>query len=204
MKRQSWAKRKAIKRTAISVMALCMALSLLSCRTSSGTDHDQIVKSAIDLAQTYNAMQEYDRALAVYDKALSQARDYRLYYNYALTLAHSGQCNEAMDFLESSYSEFPEKVEFLRAKAVLQKETGDLEGALDSLSRILEKCEDESEKKALSLEIIELLIKTDQSESAYEKALALWDQGIMEKDVIEVLFLIEPQKWQNTYNLIVK
>ena len=64
---------------------------LCACRTTAGTDHDQIVRSSIDLADSYISLSRYDDALAVYDKALSEADDYRLYFNKAITLSLLGQ-----------------------------------------------------------------------------------------------------------------
>ncbi|MBO4716544.1 MAG: tetratricopeptide repeat protein [Spirochaetales bacterium] len=61
------------RKTIIAVILVMAAISLLclsSCRTTSGSEHDQIVRTAIDLANTYLEAGQPEKALDVYDRAL--------------------------------------------------------------------------------------------------------------------------------------
>ncbi|MCF0237668.1 MAG: trigger factor family protein [Sphaerochaetaceae bacterium] len=60
--------------------------------------------------------------------------------------------------------------------------------------------QDDIEKKYQKL--ISLLIKAENKEKAYEKALYLWNEGFISKENIEILYSLNPQKWETTFNAI--
>lgn len=174
---------------------------ICSCRSTAGTDHDQIVKSAIDLAQTYVASQDYDKAIAVYTKALSQADDYRLYYNYALALSQNGQNTLAATICDNAFERYPYIIDLKKAQAIYYRLDGDFEKSNESYLRILEL---DPYDRDTRLVLIRQYEEANEIQKAYEMALVMWNQGYKDKTTIEILYRIEPQLWSNIYHQIVK
>lgn len=178
-----------------------MVVCLCSCKSTAGTDHDQIVKSAIDLAQTYVSSQDYDKAIAVYEKALDQAEDFRLSYNYALALSETGQYRQASEVCAIAFTRYPHIITFKKAQAIYLAMDGNL---ADSNQIHLEILALDPYDKEARLSLIAQYESMDEMDKAYEEALVLWNQGYKEKTTIEILYRIEPQLWSNIYHQIVK
>lgn len=173
-----------------------MVVCLCSCKSTTGSDHDQIVKSAIDLAQTYVSSQDYDKAIAVYEKALDQADDYRLSYNYALALSETGQYRQAAEVCANAFTHYPHIIAFKKAQAIFLEKDGNLS---DSNQIYLEILALDPYDKEARLTLIAQLKSLSETANAYEQALVLWNQGYQEKTTIEILYEIEPQLWSNIY-----
>lgn len=185
----------------VESLVLVVVMLICSCRSTAGTDHDQIVKSAIDLAQTYVASQDYDKAIAVYTKALSQADDYRLYYNYALALSQNGQNTLAATICDNAFERYPYIIDLKKAQAIYYRLDGDIEKSNESYLRILEL---DPYDRDTRLVLIRQYEEANEIQKAYEMALVMWNQGYKDKTTIEILYRIEPQLWSNVYHQIVK
>ncbi|MCF0237195.1 MAG: hypothetical protein HUK24_01240, partial [Sphaerochaetaceae bacterium] len=77
------------------LITVLFAFTLISCTSTTGQEADEIIKTAIDLGEKYNSLKLYDKSCEVYEKALEEVKDYRLYYNYSISLYCSGSYNEA-------------------------------------------------------------------------------------------------------------
>ena len=194
MKRQSSAA-KAI--TALLCILFC--LTLAGCRSTAGTDHDQIVRTAIDLAQSYSARGEHDKALDVYDRALEQADDYRLYYNKAIILSESGRNVEAAILCAESFGKYNHIMAFKKAQAINLSIAGDDQGAVSCYNEMLTLNPYDVETRC---RLIETLIATGDTENAYQHALTLWRQGYRDKTTASYLFALHPELWANVYRSV--
>lgn len=193
MKRRFWAE--------LLILILVLCLSLSGCKSSSGSDYDQIVKASIDLAQTYVELKEYDKACEVYESALSKVDNYMLSYNYALLQFENGNLKEAIDIAELGFEKFPEKVEFLKLEVEIFKSLNDFENAESTLLRILESDEQD---RTTRFDLIELYKNENELEKAYDMALVMWEQLYLDKETVEVLYSIHPELWVNVYNYLAK
>ena len=185
MKRQSWVK------TLFLVMALL--LCLCACRSTSGTDHDQIVRTAIDLAETYRSQGLPERAVDVYDRALTQADDYRLYYNKALALADQGLYADAAKLCSDSFERYPYVMSFKKAQAEYLELAGDRPGYYAVCLEILELNPYDFDTRT---ELLEAYSEADMEQEAYNQALILWNQGYMYDTIHQYLVKYNPEYWE--------
>ena len=172
---------------------------LSSCRTTAGTDHDQIVRTSIDLAQAYSASGQYASALEVYDRALLEADDYRLYYNKAIILSDLGRNGDAAELCNTSYERYPEIIAFKEAEAIYLNRSGDEDAAQTVYMQILDL---NPYDRASRTELIKSLISRKKTDEAYSQALILWNQGYRDKETVTFLYELRPETWENTYKLI--
>ena len=77
-----------------------------------------MVRTSIDLAQAYASTGQYAKALEVYDRALLEADDYRLYYNKAIVLSDLGRNDDAARLCGSSFERYPDIMALKEAEAV--------------------------------------------------------------------------------------
>ncbi|MBR2282017.1 MAG: tetratricopeptide repeat protein [Spirochaetales bacterium] len=175
---------------------MVMALTLSSCRTTEGTDHDQIVRTSIDLAQAYVDKGEYRSALEVYDKALLQADDYRLYYNKSIVLSYMGDYSGAAELCGNAFLSYPYILSFKTAQAEYLKAIDDGQSAI---AVYLEMLELNPYDRAIRNDYIDLLMAYGDDEEAYRQAQILWNQGYKDKETVSYLYKLNPQAWENTY-----
>ena len=185
MKRLYWAE----------ILLLVMAvLCLCSCRSTSGNDHDQIVRTAIDLANAYLDQGKPEMAIDAYDRALTQADDYRLYYNKALILAEMGNYADAAELSRSSFERYPYIIAFKEAQALFLKLDGNLEAYYDVCLEILELNPYDTDTRK---ELIEAYSEAGLDEEAYNQAYILWNQGYMTDTILQYLIKFRPDIWGN-------
>ena len=184
MKRLFWAN------TLFLVMALL--LCLCACRSTSGTDHDQIVRTAIDLAETYRSQGLPEKAVDVYDRALTQADDYRLYYNKAIALADMGLYADAAALCSESFDRFPYVMSFKKAQAKYLELAGNRSGYFAVCLEILELNPYDYGTRE---ELMEAYSESDMAEESYNQALILWNQGYMFESVHQYLVKYNPEYW---------
>ena len=185
MKRLCWVE------TLILVMAM---LCLCACRSTSGNDHDQIVRTSIDLAETYRSQGRPEMAVQVYDRALTQVDDYRLYYNKALALADQGLYTDAAKLCASSFERYPTIIAFKKAQALFLNTAGDRLGYYGVCLEILELNPYDFDTR---MKLIEDYSDDGMERQAYEQALILWNQGYMLDSVLKVLEKYNPEYWGN-------
>ena len=172
---------------------------LCACRTTAGTDHDQIVRSSIDLADSYISLSRYDDALAVYDKALSEADDYRLYFNKAITLSLLDQNIEAANLCSECFERYPHIIAFKIAQAKYLRLAGEKALSRNAYAVVLElNPYDRDTRKQLTDDLIE----DGENALAYEHALIMWNQGYRDEKTIGYLYKLEPEKWETVFNQI--
>ena len=169
-------------------------LCLCACRSTSGTDHDQIVRTSIDLAETYRSQGLPELAVEVYDRALTQADDYRLYYNKALALADQGLYPDAAELSSSSFERYPHIIAFKKAQALYLNLAGDRTGFFDVCLEILELNPYDFDTR---MELIEAYSDDDMDKEAYDQALILWNQGYMLDSVHQYLVKYNPEYWES-------
>ena len=185
MKRLYWVE------TLILVMVM---LCLCACRSTSGNDHDQIVRTAIDLAETYRSQGLPQKAVEVYDRALTQADDYRLYYNKALALADQGLYLNAATLCDESFVRFPFIIAFKDAQITYLILAGEKERTFDVYLEILELNPYDYETR---MELIKAYSEADMKKEAYDQALILWNQGYIRESVLYYLVDYNPEYWGN-------
>ena len=169
-------------------------LCLCACRSTSGTDHDQIVRTSIDLAETYRSQGRPELAVEVYDRALTQADDYRLYYNKALALADQGLYPDAAELSSSSFERYPHIIAFKKAQALYLNLAGDRTGYFDVCLEILELNPYDFDTR---MELIEAYSDDDMDKEAYDQALILWNQGYILDSVHQYLVKYNPEYWES-------
>ena len=173
---------------------MALLLCLCSCRSTSGTEHDQIVRTAIDLAETYRSQGLPSKAVEVYDRALTQADDYRLYYNKALALAEMGLYADASQLCSESFVRYPYVMSFKKAQAKCLEAAGDRSGYYAVCLEILELNHYDFDTRS---ELMEAYSENDMAEEAYEQAMILWNQGYMYDGIHQYLVKYNPEYWGN-------
>lgn len=186
MKRLSWANSL--------FLVIALLLCLCACRSTSGTDHDQIVRTAIDLAETYRSQGRFEKAVEVYDRALTQADDYRLYYNKALALADLGLYADAAQLCAESFERYPYVMAFKKAQAKILDVAGNKEGYFAVCLEMLELNPYDFDTRS---ELMEAYSEADMGQEAYDQALILWTQGYMLDGVHQYLVKYNPEYWGN-------
>ena len=179
-----------------AVIATAAFSLLISCRTTSGSDHDQIVRTAIDLADTYRNADRLDDALDVYDRALAQADDYRLYYNKALILSGLDRKLEAAELCANGFEKYPYIIRFKTAQAEFLYAAGNTGTAFEVYNEVLDYNPYDTVTRKL---LIERLMESGQSNTAYEQALILWNQGCKDKETVSYLYSVRPDVWRSVY-----
>ena len=164
-----------------------------------GSDHDQIVRSAIDLANSYSSLAQYENALDVYDRALAQAEDYRLYYNKALTLSLLEQNTQAAQLCAWGFDNYPSIISFKIAQAEYLRLSGENTQSRNAYAEALEL--NPYDRKTRS-KLIENLIEDGETSLAYENALVLWNQGYRDEQTVEYLYRLDEERWKGVYSQI--
>ena len=176
------------------ILLVMAAICLCSCRSTSGTDHDQIVRTSIDLAEAYRSQGRLEMAVDVYDRALTQADDYRLYYNKALILSELGRYDDAANLCSSSFESYPYIMAFKRAQALNLRFAGNNPGFYDVSLQILQLSPYDRETR---MRLIEAYAEDGLDDKAYEQALILWSQGYMTDIIHQYLKAYKPDLWEN-------
>ena len=158
-----------------------------------------MVRTSIDLAQAYASSGQYAKALEVYDRALLEADDYRLYYNKAIVLSDLGRNEDAARLCDTSFERYPDIIAFKEAQAIYLNRSGDEDAAVKVYMQILDL---NPYDRASRTELIRTLISRGNTDEAYNQAMILWNQGYRDKDTVKILYEIKPAIWQNTYDYI--
>lgn len=193
MKRLFWA--KFVANPLLITLTLCVCLC--GCRTTTGSDHDQIVRASIDLANSYVELSMYDKAVDVYNRAIEQADDYRLYFNKAIVLSEMGFNTEAALLCQQSFEKYPEIIAFKTAEALYYQLAGELDSSNEAYLQVLELNPYDRDSR---IKLIDNLIASKSLDSAYQQTLIMWNQGFRDSKSIEYLYLLEPDTYQVLYN----
>ncbi len=183
-------------RIILIAILVVVVLLLCSCRSTSGTDHDQIVTTSIDLAEKYVDKGDYKTALEVYDRALLEADDYRLYYNKSIVLSYMGDYSQAADICQTAFLSYPYILSFKTAQAEYLKALDDGERANAVYIELLDL---NPYDRAIRNDYIEFLIDQGRTDEAYKEALYLWNQGYRDKYTVEYLYQLNPTAWKSVY-----
>ncbi len=178
------------------ILAVALALCLCGCRTTAGTDHDQIVKAAIDLANSYTRLERYEDALSVYDRALLEADDYRLNFNKAVTLSLLGQNSQAAALCADSFDRYPYVIAFKTAQARYLRLAGENTLSRDAYEKVLELNPYDRQTRS---QLIEDLISDGENKLAYENALVMWNQGYRDAKTVGYLYSLDESRWETVY-----
>ena len=176
--------------------AIVVAVCLIACRTTSGSEHDQIVRTAIDLSDAYLAQGRADEALEVYDRALEEADDYRLYFNKALILTEVSRNDEAVELCATAFEKYPYILQFKKMQAYNSLISGNIDAAETAILELLMLNPYDSVTR---IQFIEELLRVGRTEKAYEQALLLWNQGFRDKQTVGYLYSLKPEVWGNVY-----
>ena len=187
------------RKLAAILSAVLLVCTFISCRSTAGSDHDQVVRTSIDLAQAYSESGQYARALEVYDRALLEADDYRLYYNKAIVLSNLGQNEDAAQLCDESFMRYPNIIAFKEAQAVYLDRGGDTDAAQAVYMQILDLNPYDRASRTALIDSLMLQGKTDE---AYNQALIMWNQGYRDIKTAAYLYEIRPQTWENVYNTL--
>ena len=195
------AKRMVAKRILVCMTAILVAVCMCACRTTSGSEHDQIVRTAIDLSGTYVSQGRPEDALEVYDRALEEADDYRLYFNKALILTSMSRNEEAAELCIDAFGKYPYILQFKKLQAYNSFIAGNVDAAEAAIQELLSLNPYDSETRT---QYIEELMKGGLTEKAYEQALILWNQGFKDKQTVGYLYELKPDVWGNVYRQLNK
>ena len=176
--------------------AIVVAVCLCACKTTSGSEHDQVVRTAIDLSDAYVAQGRTDEALDVYERALAEADDYRLYFNKALILTSVSRNEEAAEFCSTAFEKYPYILQFKKMQAYNCLIAGNIDAAEAAILELLMLNPYDNETRS---QFIEELIRVGRNDKAYEQALILWNQGFKDKQTVGYLYSLKPEVWGNVY-----
>lgn len=209
-------------------LIIILLITLVSCGSVSKDAAAEIEATAIPLASYYVSQKDYDKAVSVYDRALEQSfDDYRLIYNKIHVLTAAGRFEEAVDLCIDAIGNYPHVIAFRTALAgiLIQAEMSDREYELKKIP-VNEKFYTGEvvylygKKYALAASVLETVLELNPYDSstrlyllkmyqnmennseAYSHAQTLWDQGLRTREVIEVLYNGNPEKWEAVYNTI--
>ena len=189
------------KRSLVTILVVVSLICLCSCRTTSGTEHDQIVATSIDLAEAYVDREDYKTALEVYDRALLEADDYRLYYNKALVLSYMGDYSQAAETCGTAFLSYPYIISFKTAQAEYLKALEDNQSAQAVYLELLDL---NPYDRAVRHDYIELLLTYGNEAEAYRQAQILWNQGYKDINTVEYLYKMNPEAWESIYKQLSK
>ena len=166
MKKQYW----------VEILILLLSLCLISaCSTVTETNlSEQAVKTAIDSANEYVALGQYDLALEVYNSALEEVLDYRLIYNKALVLAYMGQYKEAAFVCEEGFKMYDYILAFKTAQAYYYNLAGATEKACSAYLEILQLNPYDTTTRS---KLVDLYKDLNLYEQALEQVNIMWEQG---------------------------
>ncbi len=217
-----------MKRLFWAELLIISLIGLVSCGSVSKDAAAEIEATAIPLASYYVANQDYDKALEVYDRALEQSfDDYKLIYNRIYVLTAAGRFDEAVELCKKAVFDYPHVISFRKALAgiFIQAEMQDRDFELKAIpvgekfykgevtyyygnnyataASILETVlELDPYDNATRLYLVQMYTNLGNTESSYRHALVLWNQEQRTKEVIQVLYSVDPEKWGAVYNSI--
>ena len=183
------------KQSSVKFIIILLAISLLlSCKsTEANAKNNEIVNTAIKLAEAKCSLGQFEEAQKIYEDALNHTVDYRLIYNWAITYAKLKDFNSAISLMQQGFDLYPDHTEFLTAQIAYQEIIEDTKGLLNSYEKYLElKPEDNN----LKVKYMELCLKDNDYTKAYRIALDLWLNHYYTKNVVETLYKMDPQQWE--------
>lgn len=209
-------------------LLIVILVSLVSCGSVSKDAAAEIEATAIPLASYYVASHDYNKALEVYDRALEQSSDdYKLIYNRIYVLTAAGRFDEAVSLCEKAVFDYPHVISFRKALAgiLIQAEMSDRAFELTAIPAGEKFFTGEvtylyGERYAKAAEVLETVLELNpydnvtrqylmemytnlgNSEASYSHAQVLWNQEIRTRDVILVLYSVNPEKWGAVYNSV--
>lgn len=209
-------------------LLLILLITLVSCGSVSKDAAAEIEATAIPLASYYVSIKDYDKAVEVYDRALEQSSDdYKLLYNKIYVLTAANRYEQALDLCIKAVTDYPHVISFRTALAGIlnQAEMNDRDFELTAIpvsekfftgeatylygeryakaAEVLETVlELNPYDTSIRLHLIEMYSNLGNKEAAYNHALVLWNQEIRTRDVIQVLYSVNPEKWAAVYNSV--
>lgn len=181
------------------VNLLIILLLFVSCSTVSVSDSEQIVSTAITLADALEKRGEYESAIQTYEKAYSSAKDYRLIYNLAILQGKTGDLQKAAETSLKAFADFPSRISFLENATKFYELDKDYENAQQVYLKILEL---NPYSSGNALKLISLYEQMNNSDKAYELALEMWNKGLMNSSFLDILVRYDAETWEK-YRTIV-
>ena len=209
-------------------LLLILLITLVSCGSVSKDAAAEIEATAIPLASYYVSIKEYDKAVEVYDRALEQSfDDYKLLYNKIYVLTAAKRYEQALDLCIRAVTDYPHVISFRTALAGIlnQAEMNDRDFELTK-KQVSEKFYTGEvtylygERYAKAAEVLETVLELNpydtsirlhltemytnlgNTEDACKHAQILWNQEIRTREVIQVLYNGNPEKWAAVYNSV--
>ena len=210
-------------------LLLILLITLVSCGSVSKDAAAEIEATAIPLASYYVSIKEYDKAVEVYDRALEQSfDDYKLLYNKIYVLTAAKRYEQALDLCIRAVTDYPHVISFRTALAGIlnQAEMNDRDFELTK-KQVSEKFYTGEvtylygERYAKAAEVLETVLELNpydtsirlhltemytnlgKTEDACKHAQILWNQEIRTREVIQVLYNGNPEKWAAVYNSVI-
>lgn len=183
------------------ILLVLIAVSLLvSCSTTDKQARDnEIVNSAIQLAEAKCSLGKFEEAQKIYEDALTHSIDYRLIYNWAISYAKVKDFNNAISIMKQGYELYPDHEEFFNAIVAYQQIINDTKGLIDSYKAYIEKKPNDNN---LLLKYMELCLADNDYTQAYRTAIKLWHNHYYTKSVIDTLYLMDPQQWETVSKVL--
>lgn len=180
---------------------LCLILITMilvcSCTTNTAVG-DQIVATSIKLAQAYAGQGLTQQAIDVYEKALKETDDYRIKYNLSILYANIERYTRALFLIDECLAAKPDDQTIFSTKIKYlenQKNYGQIIAIYEK--KLAAKYEVATEKT-----IISYLVKADDLEQAYSRALKLWESGTKDSAVADILYLYSPEQWDAVHKVL--
>lgn len=209
-------------------LLLILLITLVSCGSVSKDAAAEIEATAIPLASYYVSIKEYDKAVEVYDRALEQSfDDYKLLYNKIYVLTAAKRYEQALDLCIRAVTDYPHVISFRTALAGIlnQAEMNDRDFELtkklvsekfytgevtylygERYAKAAEVLETVLELNpydtSIRLHLTEMYTNLGNTEAACKHAQILWNQEIRTREVIQVLYNGNPEKWAAVYNSV--
>jgi len=166
----------------------------VSCSTVSDAERNEIVSTAISLADRYCSLGDYDQALKIYAKANRKCKDWRFEYNSAVIQEHIGNKEEAFSSCLKSY-EKTKNLQFLSFARKIAQDNNWYEKLAEVLTIYITA---EPDKKQHSIDLIKTIKEYDQSK-AYQLVCDHWNNGNHNLDTAALLYQLNPQEWKEVY-----
>lgn len=193
MKKQYWVN--------ILILILISVLSV-SCSTTKvqETIDNEVVATAIKLAQAKANLGQFEESQKVYETAVNHTVDYRLVYNWALSCAMLNDYSNAISLCRQARELYPDHLEFLDAEIEYRTITGDTEGLKANCIEYLKIKPNDAIKEKLML----LYLNDNELAEAYILALSFWYDNNYNTNALEVLNTINPIEWNTVYRELKK
>ncbi|MCR4675946.1 MAG: hypothetical protein K5634_01805 [Sphaerochaetaceae bacterium] len=189
-----------MKRRFFTNLSLILTVFILvSCSTVSTEEKEQIKTSALLLGEKYNSLEQHEKAVEVYEKALTQVSDYRINYNLAASLMLSKQYRKAAELCISSFEQYPHITAFKKLEKEAWLKLRQTEKAINVMEEILSLDPADTETR-------EELMLLYRSKGLKEKALScaedLYNRRVITNAVLSILYESDNKKWEGVCSVL--